>query len=205
MTAPNLTLQQMAVGEELRLVDAPNGLTPYQTRFALFYIQGYSPNEAVQEAKGRGGHKLNDRQLTQEARKLLKLHPMRAYLRSLAAQLEKRAVADALEIQMFLTEAMRTPIGAIDEDHRLCQRRKVTRRTDKDGGETETVELESVSKMDAVKTLIRMKGLDAPLQVEHTHAVGVMIVPMSHNVDDWQAAAVDSQRRLMADAIGDVA
>ncbi len=56
--------------------------------------------------------------------------------------------------------------------------------------------------MDALKTLIRMKGLDAPIKVDvnHSGSVGVMVVPMAANVDDWEALAQSSQKALMEDA-----
>ena len=111
-------------------------------------------------------------------------------------------MADAQEIQIFLTDAMRTPIDQVDGSSKLCQKKKVKSFYDSQGDEVSSeTEIEMISKMDAVKTLINLKGLNAPVKVDHRHAIGVMVVPMAASVDDWATQAAQSQAALMDNMI----
>ena len=191
--------------EELKLVDTPQGITPLQILFALFYVQGMPPGEAVNLAmssmNGPVKGKVTIQKRASLAREFLKSPLVKNYIHSLIARLESMAVADALEIKMFLTEAIRTPIDQIDGSHKLCQKKKSTIKYNRDGDPiSEIEEIEMVSKMDAAKTLIRMNGWDAPIKIDHTHNVGVMIMPIASSVEDWEKAA-SSQQQLMDDAI----
>jgi hypothetical protein len=186
---------------DLENVPAPVGLTFQESNFALNLLQGFVRSEAYRRAFVEKCVDLTDAQISRAAYKLHKKDGVRKYLRALSKELERAAVATALELEMFLSAAIFTPISEIDENHPLCQKKKITTRTDKDGGETETIDLESVSKMDAIKTLVRMKGYDAPIKVDVNHNHGVMLVPMAASVEDWEKSAIDAQRRLMEDAI----
>ncbi len=198
----------MSYTEELKLVDPPYGLTSFDTLFCLFYIQGHSPNEAAARATNdmllpsQREIEQDESEFTRLARKTLKKANVKKYIQALNKKLEEICIADAFEIQRFLTDAIRTPIGAIDESSHLCQKKKVKKHYDRFGEELgESFELEMVSKMDAVKTLINMKGYNAPIKIDHTHKVGVMIVPMSNSVDDWEKSAADAQAKLVEETI----
>lgn len=188
---------------ELQLVDSVNGLIPYETKFLRLYAQGLTPFRAMQvmHEPDQLDEPLTDLQLKNRALKILKKPAAKKYIENLNAELERQGVATILEMQMFLTAAVRTPIGMLDDTSPLCQKKVTTVKTFKDGSQTETTTLESVSKMDAAKTLIRMKGWDAPVKVDVNHSGGVMMVPMAGSIEDWEKAASASQEKLMAETI----
>ena len=184
--------QAKELDNELLLVDHPSGLTTSELAFCRMYAQGFKPFRAyqliaddIEECKN-----LSDLQLKLRALAILKKPACKRYLLHLSQRLEDIGVASMLEMQMFLTDAIRTPIGMIEDDHPLCQKKTITVTTvrQKDGSEVETekIILESISKMDAAKTLIKMKGWDAPVKVDVNHQGGVMVVPMSENMSDWE-------------------
>ena len=186
---------------DLESVAAPDGLTFQESNFALNLLQGFVRVEAYRLAFAAKCANLTDRQVASAAYKLHNKPAVRKYLRSLTKELERAAVATALDLQMFLSAAVFTPVGEIDENHPLCQSVKRSTITTKDGGTIENEEIKTVSKIEAAKTLIRMKGYDAPIKVDVNHNIGVMIVPMAKSVDEWEKAAAESQRQLMEDAI----
>lgn len=192
--------KQRERAEELALVDHPSGLLPWELRFCQEYTLSGQLLDAMKQVCAV--HELkNEHSLRMRAVSLLKKPLVKRYMKHLQDRLEDIGVASMVEVQMFLTNAIRTPIGMIDDESPLCQKKVVTVRTAKDGSKTETTTLESVSKMDAAKTLIRMKGWDSPIKVDVNHSGGVMLVPMADNLSDWEKAAADSQEKLMADAI----
>ena len=189
--------------DELSLVDHPSGLATFEMAFLRRYAQGFKPFEAMRVLADEieGWDKLTDTQLKTKALTVLKKPTAKAYLERLTARLEELGVASMLEVQMFLTAAIRTPVGMLDENNPLCQRKTTVTTTHKDGTESEKTVLDSVSKLEAAKMLIRMKGWDAPTKIDVSHSGGVMLVPMAENLTDWQKAAGESQAKLMADAI----
>lgn len=192
--------KQRERAEELALVDHPSGLLPWELRFCQEYALSGQLLDAMKQVCAV--HELqNDHSLRMRAVALLKKPLVKRYLNHLQNRLEDIGVASMVEVQMFLTNAIRTPVGLVDEDSPLCQKKVVTVRTAKDGSQTETTTIETVSKMEAAKTLIRMKGWDAPIKLDVNHSGGVMLVPMADNLSDWEKAAADSQEKLMADAI----
>ena len=186
---------------ELETLEAPDGIDPIEMKYALCIIQGYSSLQAYKLADPKRGAAMTHKKEVQNAYKYKCKPLVQKYIKMLNKELERVAVANALDIQMFLSAAIFTPVSDIDEAHPLCQKKKTTVSYDADGSPIRKVELESVSKMDAVKTLIRMKGMDAPIKIDVNHSVGVMVVPMASNVEDWEQIAAKSQQSLMDDAI----
>lgn len=187
--------------EDLRSVEQPPGMNVVEIKFALNTLQGFGPQDAYRRALGGQASSKTPGQLSKTANKMKNKKVVQRYMKALVKELERVAVANSLDLQMFLSAAIFTPLDQIDETHPLCQKKTITTRTDKDGATTVRVVYESVSKMEAAKTLIRMKGLDAPIRVEHNHRVGVMVVPMAASVEDWERLAAGAQQRLMADAV----
>ena len=186
---------------ELETLELPEGIDPIEAKYALCIIQGYSSLQAYKLADPKRGAAMTHRKEVQNAYKYKCKPLVQKYIKMLTAELQRVGVANALDIQMFLSAAIFTPVGQIDENHPLCQKKETTVSYDSEGSPIRKVKLESVSKMDAVKTLIRMKGMDAPLRIDVNHNVGVMVVPMAANVEDWEQIAVKDQQRLMDDAI----
>jgi hypothetical protein len=186
---------------DLESVATPDGLTFHEMSFALNILQGFAQLEAYRKAFAGECDGLENRKISARASNLKNKPIVKQYLRSLAKELERAAVATALDLQMFLSAAIFTPVGDIDENHPLCQKVKRSTVTTKDGAMIDNEEIVAVPKLEAVKTLIRMKGYDAPIKIDINHKVGVMVVPMASNVDEWEKAAAESQRRLMDDAI----
>ena len=185
---------------ELATVDSPSGLSAFDTQVCIWYVMGCTQRESYELTAGTA--KLVNLDPIISARRghrILNRPEAKSYLRSLIARLEDLGVASALEIQMFLTDVIRTPPSEVDSNHRLCQRvnRRVIQTED---GPVTYEDPEMVNKMDALKTLVQMKGLNAPVKLEVNHNVGVMVVPMSTNVEEWQANAEASQAELVEDA-----
>jgi phage terminase small subunit len=57
-----------------------------------------------------------------------------------------------------------------------------------------------VTRVMASQGLAKICGYDAPTKVEATVQSGVMVVPVSGSVDEWEAAAKDAQKKLQEDA-----
>lgn len=188
---------------ELATLDHPTGLNPFEIRFCLVYgsgqyrlaTQAYRAVLPLSESD-----LMTDADVTRNTNRLLLRPVVRKYLNNIIKKVEEVGIADIVEVQMFLTNAIRTPINVVDGDSPLCQKKTVRTNTSKDGAVTETVTYESVSKMDAVKTLSRMKGWDAPLKIDMNHSGGVMMVPMASD-EQWEQQAKDGQKALMKDAI----
>lgn len=192
--------KQRERAQELALVDHPSGLVPWELRFCQEYALTGQLLDAMKQVCAV--HELsNEHSLRMRAVALLKKPLVKRYLKHLQDRLEDCGVASMVEVQMFLTDAMRTPIDMIDGDSPLCQKKVVSVTTHKDGSSTEKTTLETVPKMEAAKTLIRMKGWDAPIRIGVEHSGGVMLVPMAENLTDWEKAAAASQEKLMADAV----
>ena len=187
--------------EELALVDHPSGLLPWELRFCQEYAVHGQLIDAMREVIAAEDFREEDYALRLRAVKLLKKPLVKKYLQHLQKRLEDIGVASMVEVQTFLSDAIRTPIDQIDASSPLCQKRIIRTTTFKDGSQAETETLESISKMDAAKTLIKMKGWDAPIKVDVNHSGGVMLIPMADNLTDWEKAAADSQAKLMKDAI----
>lgn len=187
---------------DLKRVELPEGITTEQVRFALNTLQGHGPQHAYRLAIGdarAADH--TPRQLSRKADKAKNNAIVQRYMRALVAELERVAVANALDLKMFLSAVVYTPVGAIDENHVLCQKKTTITTTSKAGVETTRQLVEMPSKKDCAALLIRMQGLDAPIRVDHNHRGGVMVVPMAANVGDWERIAAASQLKLMEDAI----
>lgn len=192
--------KQNARIQELALVDHPSGLLPWELRFCQEYACRGQLIEAMQQACAV--HELgNDHSLRMKAVAMLRKPAVKRYMRHLQDRLEDMGVASMLEVQTFLSDAIRTPLAMITDEDPLCQKKTSIITRHKDGTETERVMIESISKMDAAKTLSKMKGWDAPIRVDVNHSGGVMVVPMTENLTDWEKAAGESQAKLMADAI----
>lgn len=186
---------------DLGTVEIPEGMTGPEVKYALLVLEGYLHKDAYKKAVGNRANGKNPNQIAKAAYRFKTKPLVQQYIKGLMRELERASVANALDIQMFLSDAMFTPLSEINENHPLCQKKIVTTRTDKDGATTTRVVYESVSKLEAAKMLIRMKGLDAPIKVEHTHRVGVMVVPMAASVEEWEKMAAGSQQKLMQDAL----
>ena len=189
--------------DELALVAPATGLASFETAFLRLYAQGFQLLKAIQiiGAEIDAWKDFSDIQLKNQAVMIMKKPAARKYLDSLNEELEKRGVASMLEVQMFLTDAIRTPIEDIDSTSALCQKKTTTTTIMKNGDKVERVFIESVDKLKSAVTLIKMKGWEAPTKVDVNHTGGVMVVPMAANMADWEKAAVDSQAKLMKDAV----
>lgn len=173
--------KQRERAEELALVDHPSGLVPWELRFCQEYADKGQIVEAMKQVCAV--HELkNDHSLRMRAVALLKRPIVQKYLRTLFARVEEMGVLTKAQGLMILTDIATAP-----------------RMTQMDGGEI--CPNETKLAVEAIKQISKMQGWDAPVKMDVNHSAGVMIVPMAENLTDWEAAAADSQARLMADAI----
>ena len=186
---------------ELSLLDPPSGLTPQEQRFLQEYATCGVIVDAMRATCPVEDINRSDASLVTSAVFILKKPIAKSYMAKLQDRLEELGVASLLNTQLFLSSAMSTPLSDIDADHPLCQTRTVTK-TVKDGVETITEKFTMVDKLKATEMLNKMKGWEAPREVNVNHdGGGLMMVPLADNLSDWTAMAAPSQAELMKDAI----
>ncbi|BCU77983.1 hypothetical protein llg_26980 [Luteolibacter sp. LG18] len=111
---------------------------------------GMSQTEAYLGA----GYRCTAKHASKGANQLLGNPEVAAALARLQREAAERAAMSRDELVAWLCNAVRVPVGGIDEEHPLAQ--EVTR--DYRGGEVSRVKVKSVSKMDAAKLLVAMLG-----------------------------------------------
>lgn len=188
---------------ELVAVQPTSGnLSPFERLFCLNYVQGARASAAYLQALPK-----EEREATAEGavfkkcRALLSREDVKDYIDSLTATMEKHGVISGLEIQLYLTDAILTPLSEIDENSPLCKKKIVREMIHKDGTIERTTTYEKVDPLKAVDIMARVKGMYAPIKLDMRHTGGIMVVPMSTDLDAWESAAAQSQAELMADAI----
>lgn len=155
-------------------------LNDRQRRVAELVVSGRPGGRAYEEA----GYSARGNNADAEASKLLKQPQMVAYMETLRAEARQRAKMGLDELQEFLADAIRTPIGQVDESHPLCQeyvrvqekggqQGKLKRGAASEGNEVSTPEQEvikirSVDKLRAAGLLIGINGWNKPVKVEGT-------------------------------------
>lgn len=186
-------------------VEVPRCMTAPEVLYALNIVQGHEYWDAYRIAIGPRAKGKTQDQLSKGAYRFKKKPLVQNYIKSMMREIERVAVANSLELQVFLTAVIYTPIGHIDEFSPLCQKKTTTTTTirHKDGSETETekVIVEMPNKHACSQLLARIRGIEKPIQVDHNHRGGVMVVPMTASVEEWERLAANSQKELMADAI----
>lgn len=187
---------------ELSLLDPPSGLTPQEQRFLQEYATCGVIVDAMRQTCPVEDINRSDASLVTSAVSILKKPIAKQYMAKLQDRLEELGVASLLNTQLFLSSAMSTPLSDIDADHPLCQTRTIVKTTSKDGTETITEKFTMVDKLKATEMLNKMKGWEAPKEVNVNHeGGGLMMVPLADNLSDWTAMAAPSQKALMDDAI----
>lgn len=192
---PPATIPNVDLSTELRIVEKPEELTPMEQAFCIAYCQGGGPVAAYRAASSVYDELLGSRQTVERARRLMGKDHVRKYIRLLQDKMEEIGVLSLAHLQIFLSAAITTPIGDVDENHILAQ--EVTYHYDNYGiVKRKTVKM--VPKLPAGAMLAKMRGWDAPTEVNvnHTMASGVMIVPMASDRDDWEKLAAESQKKL---------
>lgn len=195
--------EKYAIGaaEALIAVDWPAGLDATELAFCRHHAEGKLPARAYMHAQRDAGEPMNKAQAAVKAGYLLRRPEVNAYIKKLRQEMEKHCVATGATLMTFLTAVIYTPIDEVDGQSPLCHKKVITRKTDKDGNVTEIIHYEMPNKLKAVERLAKMKGLDAPTKVEHSHSGGIMVMPFVASVDDWTASVADQQKKLMEDAI----
>jgi len=187
--------------EELGFVEPPEHLNQAERRFIWFYVQGVPPLGAYKECFPNA-RKFKYPKIRRHINEILQHPKSRAYIAGLNARLDDLAIATQREVQMWLTTVLRTPIGSIDANHPICQKRTIKRRFNKWGDQiAEDEELETVDKLAAAQTLSKMKGWDAPAKIDVNHSVGVMVVPATADEATWESLASEQQENLLTETI----
>tara|TARA_B110000858_G_scaffold14964_1_gene15056 strand:- start:56 stop:661 length:606 start_codon:yes stop_codon:yes gene_type:complete len=187
---------------ELSLLDPPSGLTPQEQRFLQEYATCGVIVDAMRATCAVEDINRPDASLVTSAVTILKKPIAKQYMAKLQDRLEELGVASLLNTQLFLSSAMTTPLEDIDASHPLCQTRTVTTTTNRDGTESKVEKFAMVDKLKATEMLNKMKGWEAPKEVNITaNGGGAMMVPLAENLSDWTALAAPSQKALMDDAI----
>ncbi|MDB9741488.1 hypothetical protein OAB00_01395 [Akkermansiaceae bacterium] len=190
-----------SVADSLLSVDWPASLSDIELAFCRHHVSGKHPTRAFMSAQSDAGELINKASAARCAGLLLRRIEVVKYIKDLREAMMQNCVAKGGEIMAYLSSAIFTPIAEIDDTSPLCTKKVVVSRTDKEGVTTTTTTYESVSKMESIKQLSRMQGLDAPIKVDHTHSGNVMLMPFSTNEDEWSKAVMAEQKKLQDDAI----
>tara|TARA_R110000772_G_scaffold268565_2_gene396234 strand:- start:14639 stop:15241 length:603 start_codon:yes stop_codon:yes gene_type:complete len=186
--------------EELALVDHPSGLLPWE----MLFCQAYADKGQIIDAMRQvcAVHELkNDHSLRMRAVSLLKRPAIGRYMAHLRQRVEDMGIMSKAEALRFVSDIIRTPIDMLDGDNPVCHKKIISETTHRDGTTTTKTSYEKPSGLDAVKVLEKIQGWDAPTKIDVSHSGGVMLVPMTESLSDWEKAAGNSQAKLMADAI----
>lgn len=139
-----------------------NGLNDRQRNFAQMVVNGMAAGRAYEAA----GYSAKGGTADSCATKLLRNAQVEEYMGVLRQKVEDASQLTLLETLQFLALAVRTPVGDIDEDSPLAQ--EVTKDVLESQGETNItrVKIKSVSKIEAIRLAVQIKGWNKPQQVE---------------------------------------
>ena len=151
-------------------------LNDRQRRFVELVVLGRPAGRAYEEA----GYDARGAVADQAASRLLRNVKVVSYREFLRNQARESSQMSLDEMVAYLTNVLRTPVGAVDQNHPLCQE-YVHVQADDDEAEEEMVDLfgdtvsskpkkiirvKMVGKLDAGKMLIGLMGWNKPQQVE---------------------------------------
>lgn len=182
-------------------MEPPEGLKVTERKYVLNLIQGYGSQQAYRLALGGRAAGKTPMQLSKGANKFKSKPLVQQYHKAIMQEMERVAVANSLEIQIFLSAAIFTGAGQIDKDSPLCQEYAETITIEPNGRETINRKVKVPSKHACAQLLARIQGIEKPIQVAHTHKGGVMVVPMASSLEEWEQLAVRAQKQLMQDAL----
>jgi phage terminase small subunit len=143
-------------------------LTPSISKFIDLYLA--NPTNAGQ-AYIDAGHNIKLNSARVMACTALKSPEVVAEIKKRQAKMQEEAHISRMEIVGFLADTIRTPIGKLDENHRLTQEHTV----DEVGEMTMKTKIKMPSKLEAIKILNAMMGWNAPEEVNHKHEIAVVI------------------------------
>ena len=129
-----------------------------QKKFADGYIGGLTGTAAYEAA----GYSARGQAAASSASKLLRNPNVFAYVKTTRRELAEANQFEKWQLVEFLTRAITTPVGRIDENSDLAQ--EVTR--DELGQEVERVRIKSVGKLDAAKQLATLLSWNAPEEIK---------------------------------------
>lgn len=188
------------VGDDLGFVEPPAELTQAEKKFILAYAQAIPTREAYLAAFN--SKKISYEKMWTHIRELLQNPVARKYLDDLNKRVEDVAVATKLQIEMYLTAAMKATLQNTGTDSPFCRKAVVRRTYDKEGNiKSQNLTREIINPMDAVKLLNRMRGYDQPIQMDINHGGGVMVVPMTSSDEEWANLAEQQQQKLIDETI----
>lgn len=143
-------------------------LSPQQLAFCDNIVDGLDQTEAYRLAypKCKSGH-------AQSASALLRNPKIRAEIQRLRAATESERTLSRQEKREFLASVVRAKVDELDGMSPLIQKKKVKTVTDKDGGTSESIELEMMSKSQAIVIDNQMMGDNEPERVEQTVTIVV--------------------------------
>jgi len=168
--------------EELKLVDHPSGLLPWELEFCRQYASGVHFIDSYKKTCAL--HDIvrdNEHSMRMKAVSMLKKPIIKKYLGKLQDKMVELGVAPAYEVQSFLTDVVRNGRDELEKEDQDAEKIRLA--------------------LMAAKSLAELGGWNAPTKLNVDHTGGVMVVPMAENVDDWSKMAIESQRKLMDDAI----
>lgn len=134
------------------------GISARQRKFVDLVLAGRAAGRAYEQA----GYSARGMNANSEASKLLKKPNISQYLKAERKKLAEASQIEKWELIEFLTRAIRTPIGELNQNDDLVQ--EVTK--DEVGEQTIRTKIKMVGKLDAAKQLATLLNWNAPVKVE---------------------------------------
>jgi hypothetical protein len=141
-------------------------LTLLQEKFIEAYLADNEKNAG--EAYLKAGFKATKASSWTLSSRLLQKPEIKAAIEARRQKMREEAHLSRMDIVGFLCDNIKTPVGEVDENHRLAQEHSL------DESETRTrTRIKMPAKLEAVKILVQMMGWNEP--EKHSHTMNVII------------------------------
>ena len=141
-------------------------ITPQQEKFIELYL---SNEKEIGAAYKKAGYTAkNTASAAAGASRLLKRPDIQAAIEARRQKLREAAHMSRMDVVGFLCDTIKTPVGEIDENHKLAQEHSA-----EESESRSSSRIKMPSKLEAVKILVGMMGWNEP--EKHSHTMHVVI------------------------------
>jgi len=141
-------------------------ITPQQERFVELYLANES--DAAAAYVQAGYQSKNPNSAAAAACRLLKKDYIITAIEARREKLREAAHLSRMDVVGFLCDTIKTPVGEIDEHHKLAQEH-----SSEETEQRSSSRIKMPSKLEAVKILVQMMGWNEP--EKHSHTMHVII------------------------------
>ena len=164
------------------------GLSTQQKRFADGVLSGLPAGRAYEQA----GYTQTGAGADSAASALIRNHKVSEYIESIKSKTESKLIMSITERKEWLTRGITTPLSDVDESSDLC--------VESISSEV-MAKIKKVDPLRAMDILNKMDGAYAAEKVDVNHGGGVLLVPMTQDLDEWESNSIAQQEKLQQDTI----